>query len=270
MGAPVTSRRASARPALRTYADADGILLLHGQPGSGEDWRAVGRALPGSLAIDRPGWGASGAPAGGLQANAAAALDALDEAGIGRAIVAGHSYGGAVAAWLAAHHPDRVDALVLAAPAANAESLEPIDRWLALPVAGYLTSASLMAGAGATLAAAPARRFLAGALNLDETLLDTAGRALRAPASWEAFAREQRALVRDLPRLEAALHRIVAPTTIVIGEHDRVVPLRSARMLQEQIAGSELVVLRGAGHLLPFQQAAALAELIVARTGGVL
>jgi pimeloyl-ACP methyl ester carboxylesterase len=41
----------------------------------------------------------------------------LDDRGLERATVVGHSLGGAAAAWLAAHHPDRVARLVLAAPA---------------------------------------------------------------------------------------------------------------------------------------------------------
>jgi pimeloyl-ACP methyl ester carboxylesterase len=255
-----------ARPAPRT--DGCAVLLLHGQPGSAADWRLVSSALPptgATIAIDRPGWGVSSEPAGDLRANADTALDALDRAGVDSAVVVGHSFGGAVAAWLAAHHPERVEALLLLAPAANGASLELLDRWLALPVAGYVSSASLMAGVGATLAVGPARRLLAGALTLDESLLDSVGRSLRSPSKWHAFAQEQRALVRDLPLLEAALGSIRAATTIVIGEHDRIVPPRSARRLHEQIAGSQLVVLPDAGHLLPFQRAAELADLIGAR-----
>ena len=75
-----------------------------------------------------------------------AALAALDARGIERATIVGHSLGGAVAAWLAAHHPERVAALVLAAPAANVASLEWMDRWLTLPVAGTLTSAASLTG----------------------------------------------------------------------------------------------------------------------------
>jgi pimeloyl-ACP methyl ester carboxylesterase len=242
------------------------VLLLHGQPGSAADWRAVLDALEqrgvGALTLDRPGWGRSPAAPGGLQANAAAALRILDEAEIDAATIVGHSFGGAVAAWLAAHHPDRVDGLVLVAPAANRAALYPLDRFLALPIAGYLTSASMMAGAGAALALRPARRLLASPLGLDDRFLADYGRTLRSPARWSAFAREQRALIDELPALEADLPRITAPTTIVIGDQDRIVPPGSARRLKNQIPGAELVVLGGAGHLIPQQQTAELVDLI--------
>jgi pimeloyl-ACP methyl ester carboxylesterase len=70
-------------------------------------------------------------------------------------------------------------------------------------------------------------------------------------------------LVRDLPALEARLASISAPTTIVNGSADRVVPLASARELAATIPGAELVVLPGAGHLLLQRQAERLAEIIL-------
>jgi pimeloyl-ACP methyl ester carboxylesterase len=253
-----------ARPARRT----DDVLLLHGQPGSAADWKAVRAALDGAtraLAIDRPGWGRSATSAGDLEANGNAALKALDEAGVERASIVGHSFGATVAAWLAVHHPQRVKSLVLVAPAANEAALLAIDRWLALPIAGYLTSTPLFAGVGATLAATPARRLIGGWTGLEDELLSEFGRALRRPSVWSAFAREQQVLVTDLPALEQRLSEITAPTTIVIGEHDQVVPPNSARLLAEQIPGALLVTFERAGHLLPFNQPALLAELISRR-----
>src|SRR5947208_2776334 len=82
-----------------------------------------------------------------------AALAVLDRVGATRAVVVGHSLGGAVAAWLAATHPDRVASLVLIAPSANTESLVPLDRVLAAPLIGEILSAASLAGAGAALAA---------------------------------------------------------------------------------------------------------------------
>ena len=56
-----------------------------------------------------------------------------------------------------------------------------------------------------------------------------AGRMLLAPSAWRSFAREQRLLVRDLPALERRLGEVTAPTTIVAGAADRVVPIAAAR-----------------------------------------
>lgn len=251
---------------------SDGILLVHGQPGGARDWQALRDALgpdgAAAVALERPGWDGSSAPTG-LAGNGLAALKALDRLGLPSAVVVGHSFGGAVAAWLAVHHPDRVSGLVLIAPSANLSSLYPLDRWLAAPVAGDLAGAALLGVAGIGLKAGLVRRRLAHLLALDDHYLaETAERLLR-PVAWRAFAIEQRALVRELPALESQLHSIRARSLILAGSADRVVPMRSLRLLAEQIPRAELVELAGAGHLMPLLDAARIAaELRRVQTGG--
>ena len=248
----------------------DSVLLLHGQPGGARDWGRVISALGPevqTLAIDRPGWRLGSAPTD-LAGNAAAALQALDAMGVSRAVVVGHSLGGAVAAWLAAEHPDRVSQLVLAAAAANRASLVPLDYWLARPLAGELIGAPVMAGAGVALAAGAVRRRLATLLDLEERYLEATARGLRSPAAWRAFAADQRMLVRDLPALERRLGAIRVPTTVVNGSADRVVPVASARALQASIPGSRLILLPDAGHLITQRQADALARIIRSALSG--
>lgn len=242
----------------------DPILLLHGQPGSARDWDRVVAALGPSadpIAINRPGWDGRSRPAN-LADNARAAVAALDQRGRQRATVVGHSLGGAVAAWLAVNHADRVSTLVLAAPAANRAALDWVDQLLAAPVAGTLASAAALSSVGLALATPLLRRRIARELQLDDEYLGAAARGLLTPASWRAFVTEQRALVRQVPELERRLAEIAAPTTIVTGSADRVVPLASARRLAEEIPGAELVVLERAGHLLPQRHAGLLADVI--------
>ncbi|HEY2771803.1 MAG TPA: alpha/beta hydrolase [Solirubrobacteraceae bacterium] len=244
---------------------SDPILLLHGQPGSARDWDGVVATLgPGveTLAIDRPGWDGR-REAQGFDGNAEAALAALDAAGAERATVVGHSFGAAVAAWLAVRNTDRVSALVLIAPAVNEESLYRIDRWLAAPVFGELASAAAMSGAGATLTAAPLRRRIAGEFGLDEGYLAGASRRLLDPRRWRAFADEQRTLIRELPVLERRLPEIGAPTTIVAGTSDRLIPRRSVIQLAVQIPGAEVRWVERAGHLLPLQRPRAVAGILL-------
>jgi pimeloyl-ACP methyl ester carboxylesterase len=218
------------------------------------------------LAITRPGW-EPGSPALGLEGNAAAAVRALDEAGVPRAVVVGHSLGGAVAAWLAVQEPERVAALVLVAPAADTRSLTTVDRLLAAPVLGEVLSAALLAGAAGAVAAPRVRRLVGARLGIDPRYLRWSGSMLLRPGTWRSFVAEQRMLIRELPMLEAQLQRIVAPTTIVVGTADRVVPLTSARAVAGQIDGARLVELQGAHHLLHQQCPGELADLIVAAAG---
>ena len=246
----------------------DPVLLLHGQPGAATDWQRLRAALSNgvrTIAIDRPGWDGRSRVTD-LAGNAEAALSALDGAGAARATVVGHSLGAAVAAWLAGLAPARVGRLVLVAPAANLDSLGPIDYLLAAPVVGWLASVGAMAGGGLVLGAGPVRRWVAEATALDDRYLQTAGRMLLTPAAWRSFVREQRCLVRDLPALERRLPGIAAPTTIVAGTGDHVVPIAAARRLRTQIPGAELVEVEHAGHLLHVQQAGRLAEVVLSRS----
>jgi pimeloyl-ACP methyl ester carboxylesterase len=242
------------------------VLLLHGQPGGARDWQGVITELGDraeAIAIDRPGWDGH-SRAVDLAGNAHAALAALDARGIQRATVAGHSLGGAIAAWLAALYPDRVAALVLAAPAANLASLYPADRWLAAPLVGELASVTALSGLGLALSIPRLRRRIAGAAGIQPNYRRTARRALLTPAAWRAYAAEQRWLIRDLPALERQLGAIRAPTTIVVGAADRIVPPEASRALATQIEGARLVVRARAGHLLPQRNPGLIADAIVA------
>jgi len=87
---------------------------------------------------------------------------------------------------------------------------------------------------------------------------------LRRPSAWRTFIVEQRAMLSQLPVLESGLSRISAPTTIMIGSADRVVPGASAKVLAGQIRGAALVPVKGAGHLLALQHAGRVAELTLA------
>ncbi len=239
-------------------------LLLHGQPGSARDWDGVIKELAGrvrTITFDRPGWDGRSRPRD-LEGNVKAALSELDRADAGSATVVGHSLGGAIAAWLAAAYPERVSRLVLLAPAANRESLVAVDHLLAAPVVGELATAAALAGAGAALAVRPLRRLISSELRVDGWALDGASRRLLMPRTWGSFLAEQRMLMRQLPLLEPLLKRIVAPTTIVIGSADRLVPPHSARRLAEQIPDAELIEIERANHLLLHQHSRQIAEIV--------
>ncbi len=243
------------------------VLLLHGQPGSARDWDRVIAALDdptGAIAVNRPGWN-GGSAATDIDGNVRAALDALDRQGVERAVIVGHSYGAAIACRLAVEHPERVSALVLLAPAANRASLLPLDYVLAAPVGGPAASAAVLAGSGWALWPGPLRRRIADQFGLDEDHLARTGRALRRPSAWRAFSAEQRSLVAELPELELHLDRIVAPTVIMIGSADLVVPPRSAWRLATRIPDAEVIEIEHAGHLLPQVYARQVARVIDAQ-----
>ena len=153
---------------------------------------------------------------------------------------------------------------MLAAPAANRAALEPFDRWLGLPVAGRLASSAVLTGLGLTLRVGAARRHVAQRTGLGDAYLKSSGQDLRTRWAHRAFISEQRTMLRELGPLQDSLPAIQTPTWVVCGSADRIVSTVASRVLAAQIPRAELVVLRGAGHLLPQRHAPALAELITA------
>jgi len=236
------------------------VLFLHGQPGGPRDWDRVIAALNGvvtPIVGYRPGWDGATAPLD-LPGNAEAAAATIGEP----AVVVGHSLGAGVAAWLAVLHPQLVRALVLVSPSANTAALTRFDELLASPVVGSALSGVLLGTVGGALSLPAARSLFGRRLHLDPDYLAAGSRLLVRPRAWRSFEVEQRALLRDLPALERRLHEISAPTTIVSGTADRVVPPRAARLLATQIPGAQLELLHGAGHLIPHQHPEAVARAL--------
>jgi pimeloyl-ACP methyl ester carboxylesterase len=247
------------------------ILLLHGQPGWGAMWRPIADALrrrlaplaPELIAPDRPGWGRSPLDVRGIADNADAAARELDRHGVERAVVVGHSFGGAVALALAARHPSRVASLALLAPAAHRAALNRVDRVLARPLVGD-AAAFVGIGAAEELVRRPAlRRLVAsygkGALPSSMGLIAP---ALGARRHWRSFAVEQRALIGEVPTLEAALPSVAAPALALSGGDDHAVPPAAVAGVVEGLADAELVELPGAGHQLPLEAVDACAAAI--------
>jgi pimeloyl-ACP methyl ester carboxylesterase len=99
---------------------SDVVLAVHGVTASRMTWRTVARALRARseaclLAPDLRGRGQSAALPGpyGIAAHIDDLLAVLDQVGVQRAVLVGHSMGAYIVARLAAEHPDRVSALVL-------------------------------------------------------------------------------------------------------------------------------------------------------------
>jgi pimeloyl-ACP methyl ester carboxylesterase len=203
------------------------ILLVHGLSGSSEWWY---RNIPGLAAEHRVvvpdliGFGRSRRPRirlPTLDTVAGVMVEWMDALEIERPCLVGHSMGGQMAIHLAAGWPERVEHLVL------------VDA----------------AGVPRALSAGKLLQFAAEVAPLwrwgDPRFLPVIARdALRA-GPWtiaQAIAHILRDDVRPL------LPRIEAPTLIVWGERDTLVPLSNSWEMRQGIPGSQLAVLRGAAH----------------------
>jgi len=169
-------------------------------------------------------------------------LGILDAAGAERAHVVGLSLGGAVAMWLAATHPERVDRMVLAATKAN---------WS--PAGPWLDRADLVRREGtAILADALMQRWFTAPFVTGRPDLSVALNEMLASATPEGYAACCEALAEA--DLRSLLPWIQAPTLVICGDADPVVSLRDAVELCDSIPGSCMQSLSPASHLLNMEQ----------------
>jgi len=241
-------------------------VLLHGQPGSGADWRQVADRLPTELrvvALDRPGYGASRQGAGGFGYNARAVVAELDARGIERAVLVGHSYGGGAALAVAQLAPERAEALVLLA-SVGPGCLTGWDRLLAAPVAGPVCS--LFAWKLTPWLARARMRRPIGRLGADgagrrhvNTYVWGFTRWDHGPL-WRTFLAEQRALMGEAGQLAALATQVKVPVLLLADRNDTMVPFRTAVALSRSLPDARLVPVEGAGHHLPLRAAAEVAS----------
>ena len=213
------------------------VLLLHGLAASARWWGRVVPALSASHrvhAIDLPSFGESGR---GVRFHLDRVPDQLialmDEAGIERASVIGHSMGGLIAGRLAAAHPERIARLVLV----DAGFLRLDPSWLH-KVTGPVRAIRFTRPPLARLLLEDVARVGPFALT-DATL-----QLLR--TDW----------VEYLPRVRA-------PTLVIWGEGDTICPPVIGRRIVERIPGARMVVVPASGHNPRWERPEAFLEAAV-------
>ena len=178
-------------------------------------------------------------------------LDLLDALGLRDLPVVGHSLGAMVAAELAAVQPKRFSALVLVAPLGRWNPAHPVADFFSmspadLAAATYHDPASAVAQA-AGKAPEDHEAYIAFMLDRAKSL------ATAAKYLWPIPNRG----------LGKRLHRIAAPTLLIWGESDRIVPPGYAEDFQAGIRRTQVEIIRQAGHLPQVEQPDLLAEAIL-------
>ncbi|NHK28675.1 alpha/beta hydrolase [Parvularcula flava] len=165
-------------------------------------------------------------------------MDTLD---IDTATIGGNSLGGLVAWRFAATNPSRVDSLILVDAAAysiNGVTDQPAEIPAAMK--GFLLTVP-EAGVDATINLVYADPAKASAER--RQLL---GDMMRREGNGEAFIRHLEEFT--LPEPERDLARISAPTLILWGAEDRMIPASQGRAMADAIQGAEIVIYPGVGH----------------------
>jgi pimeloyl-ACP methyl ester carboxylesterase len=239
---------------LRLFAGGSGreAVLLHGLGGSAANWAAVAGPLAGShrvLVPDLPGHGGSPRPPRGADVAwfADAVAEAMREAGCGRALIVGHSFGGLVGLRLALRHPQLVAGLVLIAPAGIRSATRFVQ--VAVAVSTFVRPARWVAPFGALSSRLWFRRavfrpwFVADAVAFEA---EAARSFLDGPLEHEDTAIAGRAMVADDPRPD--LERVSCPALVLWGARDAQLPLEDAFEYSRRL-GAPLRVIADCGHL---------------------
>ncbi len=173
------------------------------------------------------------------------ALAVIDAAKLRTASVYGLSLGGMIAQQLALRHPERVRALVLGATTPGGSRHELPDP----EVVDFIRRRPSMPAEEAVWASVPYSYGRATCERHADRIAEDIAQRLRFP-SHPAGYRAQLAAAWGYDA-NARLHEIAAPTLVLHGTEDRIVPVANGRMLAEAIPGARLELLQGAGHIYP-------------------
>lgn len=225
------------------------LLFLHGNGSDLSVFDGVYSELVGQwrvIGVDLPGYGKSAKPrldyGAEWYANHVSSL--LDRLGVRRVVVVAHSYGGLVALSLALKEPGRIVGMALAA-SPGAWRYPPVQE-------SFMRQAFTPEN---TLKATPEQirfslRFALGEWRDEyEAWVDKRIAISRSKQYPDYAHASYRALVSTLEtRLEDRLAGISAPTLLIWGEKDGVVPLQAGRQLEEALPKARLEVIEGTGH----------------------
>ncbi len=247
----------------RDEGDPEGppVILVHGSGGSLHNWERLKGHLDADyrlISYTQPGHGLTGPHARDDYsfAGLAEALDlVIEETGVERFVLAGHSMGGWVAWRYALARPDRVSALILVdasgAPDARrngAGAEEDAPPPLAYRLAtGPFGRFFIQHVTPRFLIEKTAYAFVADPAVMDESSVDRYWELLRYPGNRRAAA--LRMSVEREPAYADRLPEITAPTLLVWGAADKQTPVGIAQTFAARLPDARLAIYEGVGHM---------------------
>ncbi|HEX9160265.1 MAG TPA: alpha/beta fold hydrolase [Thermoanaerobaculia bacterium] len=223
----------------------EALVLLHGTNDQAGTWARVAPLLAGKYRLiipDLAGHGDSDPKSGPIPFSLV--VDqlhrVLDREHADNIVLAGNSFGAWIAILYTLAHPGRVKRLVL-------ESGGGLARPLAVPL-----TAGDRATAMTILRAVHGPNYVPQDWVIDSLLLRSSDSPmLRLTGAMQSF-------------VDSRLSLISAPTTLVWGADDGVLPLAYAEALQKGIAGAKLSVINAAAHVPHLQQPERFVECLMA------
>lgn len=247
------------------------LVLIHGIGGAVDVWRKQFERLPQShrvLALDLPGCGRSAIPAvyprDTLRMLAAAVRGVMQGVGMAQATIVGSSLGGAVAIEFAMRWPEMVKSLMLIGPAGMSSEVALPLRLMSIRGVGELLTLPDRARTGHAI-----RSCVVDPTSVTEEDIDRAFAMATLPGAQDAFLRLLRAYAnvrgidrKELRRLQEGMHTIHAPTLLIWGEQDQILPITGAQVALEHFPNAALVTRPHSGHLVFVEEPEWFDELV--------
>ncbi len=213
----------------KVVGEGEPIVLVHGLSASSLWWKRNIPALSRQYClylVDLPGFGSLGYARHRFALMHAAAwlLKWMEGVGLQQAHFIGHSMGGYICLWIAAHHPEKVSSLVLISPAVSSSVHSVFDYLVPLIVSvRHLTPAFFPILAYDALRAGPL------------AIIRAASELLTVDVREE-------------------LKMLNVPILLVWGEYDTLVPLSIGYLVRNEIKHARFLLLKRAGHVSMFDQ----------------
>jgi pimeloyl-ACP methyl ester carboxylesterase len=235
------------------------LLLLHGNGTMIEDLQSSGLIDLAAekyrvIAIDRPGFGHSARPRGrvwGPNEQADLIRKALEQLGIRRAIVLGHSWAASIAVALAIRGPTFVAGLVLASgyyyPTPRLDLAAPSVP--AIPVLGDVISNTISPVAARLMWPALLRKVF-GPQPVPKKFAGFPVEMALRPSQLRASAEEAAMMIPMAAAASKTYGEITVPTVILVGEGDRLIDSGQSARLHRMVPHSALRRIPGAGHMI--------------------
>lgn len=247
--------------------DATPIILIHGFISSNLIWSStllpLAKAGFRAIAPDLPGYGYSDKPGDAkytIAEQARAVISFMDRLGIEKAVIAGASYGGAVAATMALDYPERVERLILVGAVTNDDAKKKfLLRVSCLPLIGDITT-PLFLGSRWILRKRMEDMYRRMGRPINEKMVASRHHLLETANSHRAMIRTARRWNANRIEREASLIR--QPTLLVWGDEDTHIPIENAIKLRDAIPNAKLVVFRNCGHLPPAEHPQKFVEVV--------
>jgi len=231
------------------------MVLIHGYTASVYVWKTAAPMLASEgfhvIAVDLLGFGYSEKPRWfdySIQSQARMVSRFMNRLGIGRAVIVGSSYGGAVSLNLTLDYPEMVEKLILVDAVCNDDPKDhPILKLASLPGLGEAITPFLIDSK--TFLRFRMQGTLAKANHhlITEDRIESIRRPLFAADGHHSVLATSRNWHAN--RLEQDASLIEQQTLIIWGEEDTVIPIKNGYLLHEEILNSRFVILKDCGHV---------------------